>query len=654
MASLGDLSKIIFREDDGIFFLGGVQSGVHAYAPASAPAAVGAPTPLPKATKSPPAPPKKRKAEPATAASPASPEPPRPTDWTSAEMVARVSILARYLLECDPDHHGIRGRDLLSLLHPPQPNDGLDAVREALRGSDSSSLLGRLLRRYIHVPLEGGLRIQHLGHDRWTSRRTWAPVAVQPSSTPPPPPDEPWKPSHRRGSLSLGERLRYLAVLAKHVDGIDPEGDGVTVRTIIDSLYPIQRRDGLSEVREAVEKVTRTARGRLPEAARLGTVIARSTRHTLPGGYRFHRVDVNDPTSLRWKISSRNPAPLATIGATAKDPLPRGALPRARTKRGLALDGDSPACRERVERAVGDWLVKHVKELKDAPPRFQVVSGTELTYQPFDLGGRSEPWVCIFYTRVTSGPEMWFRIPVKTWNAIGAAHKDSAPAFVAFCNDEPGMLTFDPYTRLAWAKEVHRIEGDDILWPATWTTYAANFKQVIPNLPTIIHTVPRADAANADASTARVDRFERNLFENDPELVAAVKRGWLLSDSPPSAGITPYWNRRCDRQRAIDLYVCRFKDAHPSIPSSYQAVVRLDLAPAGLFFAPIQLQAAFDRIVPHLNSVEHLELGVERHLALPRTVLLQFRCSGQVAETIGQTLYEAATRLRPKHLALPR
>lgn len=618
-----------------------------------APAVAGAPARPPEATGPQPAPPKKRKVEPSPTDAPASPEPSRQADSTSAEMIARISVLARYLLERDPDHRGLRVPDLLSLLYPPQPKDGLDAVREAIRGFENSSLLGRLLRRFIQVPLEGGVRIQHLGRDRWTSRRTWAPVVSPPPAAPPiaPAPDEPWKPNPRRGSLSLGERIRYLAVLARHVEGLDPKGDGVTTRTILSSIYPARRRDGLSEVREAVEKITRTALGRLPEAAYLGTVITRNTRHGLPGGYCFHRVDVGN-SSLRWKVSSHNRAPLATVPAIGA--LPQGPLPRALPKRGLTLDGDSPACRERVERAVGDWLMKHVCELKDAPPQLQVVSGTEITHQPFDLGGRSEPWVCIFYTRVTSGPEMWFRIPFKTWNAIGAAHKDDAPAFVAFCNDEPGMLTFDSYTRLAWATDVHRYEGEDILWPATWATYAANFKHVIPNLPTLIHTVTRAEAANADASATRFDKFERQLFENHTELAAALKRGWLLSDSHPSAGITPYWSRRCDRLRAIDLYVCRFKDARPAIPGSYQAVVRLDLAPAALFFTPIQLGATFAKIVPHLNSVEHLELGVERHLARPRTVLLQFRCSGHAAETIGQELFEAAMRLRPKHLALPR
>ena len=153
----------------------------------------------------------------------------------------------------------------------------------------------------------------------------------------------------------------------------------------------------------------------------------------------------------------------------------------------------------------------------------------------------------------------------------------------------------------------------------------------------------RTDAALGVSPVNSLSRFHLSMLKNDPELAAAVQRGWLLSRSKPEDGVVNIRSRRCEIERAIDLYACVYSTARGKVPGTVRAHVRLDLFCATLAFSQAQLDTIVDRLQPHMTPAELAAVH-------PTPVFLALSCAGGLAETIAGILYEAATSLRPKRL----
>ncbi len=462
------------------------------------------------------------------------------------------------------------------------------------------------------------------------------------------PPDqlEPWQ-------LTDAQKLTLVGVLAHHLVHLDPSGAGVRLVDFIASLYPPQPSDGRDAVRAAAEKLTRTVAGRTPEAVRLGRIFGANKRRQLPGNLQLKSCafDMERNCALWAAVGEPDAEAPVLSGTEIVAPPPKG---RRR------VEDDTPACRERVERFIGAWLVQHRQELPGKPAEFEVVSAAGV--DAADLALYIGCFVLVMYTRdMVSDPRL--RLTTRQWKALADAHARGATIFICMCNDEPGYFSFNTYQD--YLDQNRTVEEDGVYWPMELATWIANFKQVLP------HILSFRTAVSTDAQMANVpklSRFLRMMLRQEPELAEAMTRGWLLSTMRPEDGVISYWAQRCEVESAIDLYVCVYQASRGRIPSVPTCTARLDLCPAGLTFSEAQLHAVLDGLAALLSRTDPavaeamspantkdwvtMAEGTAKRSALVATPrVIAFTCAGVVARQVGELLYEHATRLRPKRLS---
>jgi hypothetical protein len=333
------------------------------------------------------------------------------------------------------------------------------------------------------------------------------------------------------------------------------------------------------------------------------------------------------------------------------------AAPVPKTRR--HVEDDTLACRERVERFIGTWLVEHREELPGAPEAFSVVSTAAVDGS--DLPLCDDRFTLVMYAKdMVSDSRL--RLPEAHWQGLAAAHARGATIYICMCNDEPGYMSFNAYQD--YLDQNRSIEDGVVYWPMELATWIANFKQVVPH----ILSFRSAGASPATTYVPKLSRFLKMMLQQEPELAAAVKRGWLLSTLRPEDGVIGYWGQRCEIESAIDLHVYVYRATRGRIPSVPTCTVRLDLSPAALSFSETQLQAVLDglaalvaRTDPELaaamGSTQRVTMSLAgaKHGAIVATPkVISFTCAGVLAIPVGELLYEHACRLRPKRLALAR
>ena len=451
---------------------------------------------------------------------------------------------------------------------------------------------------------------------------------------------EPWE-------LTDEQKLTLVGILAHHMMQIDPSGAGLRLVDLLGSLYPPKPDDGRDPVRAAAEKLTRTVAGRVPEAIRLGRLFGVYKNKPLPGALRIQSLtfDMVRNCALWAAVGERGASAPVLSGTEVVAPPP---------KQRRRLDDDTLVCRERVERFIGRWLVDHREELPGSPFPFEALSAAAV--DATDLSLQTGRFVLVMYARdMTTDPRL--RLPVGHWKGLGEARARGAEIYICICNDEPGYLSFNKYQDYVDQNRV--VEEDGVYWPDQVATWFANFKQVLP------HILSFRTAMGSSAQLTNVpklSRFLKMMLRQEPELAAAIERGWLLSTSRPEDGVVGYWAQRCEIESSIDLYVCVYQAMRGRIPGVPTCSVRLDLCPAGLTFSETQLQAVLDGlaallmrtdpgIAAAMGPKERITMSVSKHTSLVATPrVISFTCAGAVAQSVGELLFEHATRLRPKRL----
>jgi hypothetical protein len=156
----------------------------------------------------------------------------------------------------------------------------------------------------------------------------------------------------------------------------------------------------------------------------------------------------------------------------------------------------------------------------------------------------------------------------------------------------------------------------------------------------------RQETIGASTAAETVTKMDRSLLRNDIDLCEAIKRGWLLTPSRPDDShfsVSSVWSRYCDVQRTANLYACHYHTGRGVVPGRHLGHVRLDLGAAGIAFTHTQIDALIDRLRPFLDESELLALR-------PTPTYLSVVCSGEHAERIAKTIFDAVGQLRPKHL----
>jgi len=449
------------------------------------------------------------------------------------------------------------------------------------------------------------------------------------------------------------DKAPLVALVAEHLVQLDPGGKGVQLQDFVASLYPAKKDDGLDAVRAAVATLTRAPEGKRPETIRVGRLFGRFKGEALPGGLQILSAAYDTSRNCQLWTASRNPDAAVVSEVSSGRETVKTARPRA------VLD-DPPDCRYRVERFVGGWLTDHrTTSLPGDPLPFDTVcaAGSD----PSDVALRRGRFVLVVYCRDAS-TDPRIRMPAGLWQAIGQAKAGGAAPLVCLCNDEPGYMSFHPYD--AYLPHDRVIDGSMVYWsvdPSSW--WFGNFKQICPHIQALRYAV------GTSAQTPLLpgmSRFLKMLLQTEPDLIAAVQRGWLLSHTAPEAGIATCWAQRCEIESAIDLYVCVHRNASGSLRNVPIASVRLDLCPAGLSFSEDQLQTTLDRVasllsrtnpdIAHaLSSRDRVTIsgaGTQKGAVVVTPRVLAFPCAGQLAQQVGDLLYEHACGIRPKRLKL--
>jgi hypothetical protein len=425
---------------------------------------------------------------------------------------------------------------------------------------------------------------------------------------------------------------RIVAYLAKR----DPQRQGLRVRDIVEALYPDgqpAKGDGHNALRTAIEQICRTFPGRVPDTKRVGLFFSKMDGVIVLGGGKLRRTNADSVGTILWTavVDSDAVAPLSSIEENSAADRPR-----------RPYQDDAVGSRQLIELDVGVWLSENASKFPAPPPGpLDVVSAAAVTATPKDVVLRSGSWVCIVYTKDSEAIGDRFRIDVNLWNAIGDARKNGANVFLSFCDDNRGMLSFDSYDRLAWMPEEARaVEGSWLYFQPQALTSVGWFKAVVPHIQMLRG---RSDASLSAMPLNSLSKFHLSMLKNDPELAAAVQRGWLLSRTKPEDGLVNIWSRRCEIHHTIDLYACVYSTARGVVPGTLRGHVRLDLFCANLAFSQTQLDAVLEQLAPHLSPTEHQAIQ-------PTPVFLAVTCDGRMAESVATVLYDHASRLRPKRL----
>ena len=453
--------------------------------------------------------------------------------------------------------------------------------------------------------------------------------------------------------LTDQQKLTFVGVLAHHLVRLDPQRKGVRLVDFVASLYPPKPEDGLDKVRQAADKLTRTIKGGHPEPVRLGRIFGVHKHKLLPGGLRIENSAFHmDHNCILWTAvgQAQDAAPALTGDETVAAAPTRPQL-AART-----VVDDTLACRQQIERFIGSWLAQHRADLGACETVSVAASdGAEIAL-------RSGRFVLVMYAMdMTTEPRL--RMPAGHWKALGLAREHGAEIYICMCNDEPGFLSLHPYQD--YLDQNRTIENDVVYWSIDthdhW--WSENFKEIVPHILSIRMATSKGSTT---ATLPTVSRFLKMMLREEPELAAAVKRGWLLNTMRPEAGIVDYWAQRCEIEDAVDLYVCVYPSrGSGDIPGVPGCSVRLDLGPSGLSFSEVQMQAVLDAVAALLSETSSAVAkamratdratvsGLAKHLPLVTTPrILSFVCFAQVplAEQIGAVIYQHVNRLRPKRL----
>jgi putative DNA primase/helicase len=109
-----------------------------------------------------------------------------------------------------------------------------------------------------------------------------------------------------------GEEDSEKRALVAVLDGLarlDPNGSGIAARTVIDSLYPVERLrghaapDGYDGTREAIDSLTSTQPGKAPSTSRLGYALRRFKRRVVGG--RMLDCNVDRTGVARWRVEGQ-------------------------------------------------------------------------------------------------------------------------------------------------------------------------------------------------------------------------------------------------------------------------------------------------------------------------------------------------------------
>ena len=463
------------------------------------------------------------------------------------------------------------------------------------------------------------------------------------------------KPRELEGwQLDEEQKATLVGILAHHLRRIDPNVEGVLMTDLLASLYPPRANDGFDEARHAIEKLTRSVEGLPPDSARVGRVFGAYKNRTLPGGLQLRRGSIDMVHNcFRWVAAPDDegaPIEAPVLSATESH------VVKARPRR-TPLE-DAPLCRARIERFVGEWLLKNRPMLPGSPGPFDAIStaGCEADDVAFLHGA----FALVIYIRdLVTDPHP--RMPEAHWKALARAKERGATIYICLCADEPGYLSFDTYE--SFLDQSRTIDRGVVRWPAELPTWFGNFKEIVPHIMSLRTT--RSSAAETNGPP--LSRFVRMMLSQEPELVAAAGRGWLLSTMPPEEGLTDCWAKHCEAVGAIDLYVCTYAHRRGPTPTVLYAGVRLDLCPAGLAFSDIQLAATLLRVADILaesqaapdkplarmfRSENRTTCDLQhQHAVVTTPRIVSFRCSAALGLQIGAALYEQACALRPKKLA---
>ena len=454
-------------------------------------------------------------------------------------------------------------------------------------------------------------------------------------------------------------RGQHLATLARYIGKLDESGQGVLASDVIDSLYPLRIGDGLEEVREAIAQLTRTEYGRAPAPIRLGAVLGRHKDTALPGNICLSRVQL-DGGMIRWTCMVAPPMsippppppePPAEEPRIPAEPAPVDALkspmvdPTTGRKFRKAIVEDDPDSRTRIELCVGQWLVQHLKDLPYHPTTLVVLSGAFGAIHPGDVTAKSNdasPRVCVVYTKATIIHGGRLAMPTRLWDALRRLSQE-VDVYVSFCSDEPPIVTFDRYDKLAWttAGTAPKEADGTIAWPIEIGLVVGDFRQIVPHLQ-LLRTTTTEHSLMASPS---LTKFEQMILREDKELAAAVTRGWLLTGTKPDDGICAMWSRRCEVENAPFLYVSVYSTARGIVPGHLRALVRMDLGYSGLVLSDLQLEQMNVSLEATLTAAEYKAMCCTSRL-------VSLECAGDASERVGTMLYEASQRIRPKKLSL--
>jgi hypothetical protein len=409
------------------------------------------------------------------------------------------------------------------------------------------------------------------------------------------------------------ERKELVGVLAAHLGAVDPEGKGMRVRDIAASYFPPTPGDGRERLRAAMDKLTRARPGRPPDIVRLAKYLAMYKNAPLPGGFQIQQAGIDRVGTKLWTA-------VASTSVTAPQVAEQqGPVPKRR-----AVADDPPGCRETIEGIVGRWLLDHLSQLPGAPAALTAVPAAAYLGFPGDLALPRGAWVLVQYTKDIT-PDQRLRLPTTYWNALGLARRAGDEVFLCFCNDRPGLLSFDPYDHFT---ADFTQDADGLWWPAPFATRVADFKPVVPHIQSIRAT--RHDVAGINRPM--LNKYQTILMRNEPDLLEAVKRGWLYTEVTGAQDeVARTWALHCEAERMVDLHVC-------------MGMVRLDVGIAGLSFSETQLSALLDKLRGYLTAEQREPLDVAT------TRVVSFQCLPAVASTLGAIVYEHALALRPKRL----
>ena len=201
----------------------------------------------------------------------------------------------------------------------------------------------------------------------------------------------------------------------------------------ISSLYPANIGDGRDEARKAVEKLTRTVPGRTPEAVRLGRIFGANKNKPLPGSLQLKSLAFDMVRNCALWTALGEPGAAAPVLSGTETAAP---VPKVRRH----VEDDTPACRERVERFIGTWLVDHREDLPGAPAEFGAI---DRRGRRVDLALYNDRFTLVTLREGTWWRSPFFACPRRTGRGLPRRRR-AAPRFTSrMCNDEPGYMSFN-------------------------------------------------------------------------------------------------------------------------------------------------------------------------------------------------------------------